>query len=54
MCLIGIVGLTIYGTGCGSSSKPATPTSTTCVLNVTATGNGSAAKTTPLVVTVMQ
>jgi hypothetical protein len=54
MCLIGIVTLTIYGAGCGSSSKPVTPTSTTYVLNVTATGNGSAAKTTPLVVTVTQ
>ena len=54
VCLIGLVSLTIYGTGCGSSSKPSTPTSTTCVLNVTATGNGSAAKTTPLVVTITQ
>jgi hypothetical protein len=52
--LIGVITLTLYGTGCGSSSKPVTPTSTTYVLNVTATGNGAAAKTTPLVVTVTQ
>ena len=54
MCVIAIVSLTLYGTGCGSSSKPVTPSSTTYVLNVTATGNGSAARTTPLVVTVTQ
>jgi hypothetical protein len=53
MCLIGLASLTLYGTGCGSSSKRVTPSSTTYVLNVTASGNG-AAKTTPLVVIVTQ
>jgi hypothetical protein len=54
--ILGIVGvfvLGLSGTGCGgSSSTPPAAQKNVYVLNVTATSNGTAAKTTPLVVTV--
>ena len=52
--IVGVFVLGLSGTGCGgSSSTPPPPAQKNVyVLNVTATGIGTAAKTTPLVVTV--
>ena len=52
--IVGVFVLGLSGTGCGgSSSTPPPPAQKNVyVLNVTATSNGTAAKTTPLVVTV--
>ena len=50
--LVGIVVIALYGAGCSSSGSSPNAQKGVFVLNITATSNGTAAKTTPLVVNV--